>query len=346
MHLPVVSAYARSSYKSVTGRLWPRRPLPAPKGAAAAHAGGGEGHSSSGEGHGGFSSGYGRGGGSSHPDAAGVTSSINGGIVEPVPVPAYAPGLGKASAIATGNGVSAVSTISEGQPFAGRKYGGGTRDDVYGSSSYGSGYPGVKGLGTAGRDFPFGFWPVAWGASAGAASAAYLHTDEYGEPSNTTRPGGPEMRAVYTSGDKTYNNTLHIISDNATVQWLMHFIEKEPLPGYDDEGCWSMFNLSSHGPFPFNGNGTDPRPEQAIQYYRASTVVLTLEGYNNTAALTGDPNATAVPLPSVDMKMLNCVNETIGRRVIMFGSASSVSPPGVAGLVVFVYALLCLFTLF
>ncbi len=196
MHLPVVSAYARSSYKSVTGRLWPRRPLPAPKGAAAAHAGGGEGHSSSGEGHGGFSSGYGRGGGSSHPDAAGVTSSINGGIVEPVPVPAYAPGLGKASAIATGNGVSAVSTISEGQPFAGRKYGGGTRDDVYGSScvllngkrgllltdlpsrSYGSGYPGVKGLGTAGRDFPFGFWPVAWGASAGAASAAYLHTDE------------------------------------------------------------------------------------------------------------------------------------------------------------------------
>lgn len=39
---------------------------------------------------------------------------------------------------------------------------------------YGSGYPGVSGLGTTGRNFPFVYWPLVWGGGLGYG-AAYLH---------------------------------------------------------------------------------------------------------------------------------------------------------------------------
>ncbi len=74
-------------------------------------------------------------------------------------------------------------TIPSGQLFAGRQVGGGTRGQVFGSryatpalnllvhrslapshSTYGSGYPGIAGRGVGGRGFPFGFWPIVWGA--------------------------------------------------------------------------------------------------------------------------------------------------------------------------------------
>lgn len=42
--------------------------------------------------------------------------------------------------------------------------------------SYGSGYPGVSGLGVGGRGFPFVFWPVVWGGGLGYG-AAYLHAN-------------------------------------------------------------------------------------------------------------------------------------------------------------------------
>ncbi|KAG6848285.1 hypothetical protein H0H93_001526 [Arthromyces matolae] len=56
--------------------------------------------------------------------------------------------------------------------------GGGTRNQVFGSRLYGSGYPGIVGAGVAGRGFPFYFWPVVWGGALGAGTAAYLHDDE------------------------------------------------------------------------------------------------------------------------------------------------------------------------
>ena len=40
---------------------------------------------------------------------------------------------------------------------------------------YGSGYPGVNGLGVTGRNFPFVYWPFIWGGGFGYG-AAYLHT--------------------------------------------------------------------------------------------------------------------------------------------------------------------------
>ncbi|KAI5827654.1 hypothetical protein K523DRAFT_246329, partial [Schizophyllum commune Tattone D] len=66
----------------------------------------------------------------------------------------------------------------------------------------------------------------------------------------------------------------------------------------------------------------NPRAESIVQYYRASSVALALDGYNNTAALSNDDNATATPLPEWrDTTMLNCVNITIGAAVPLVNAA-------------------------
>ncbi|KAJ4481699.1 hypothetical protein C8J55DRAFT_60515 [Lentinula edodes] len=49
------------------------------------------------------------------------------------------------------NGVTKIITIPSGQLFAGRSAGGATRDQIYGTKTYGSGYPGVSGRGVASR---------------------------------------------------------------------------------------------------------------------------------------------------------------------------------------------------
>jgi len=47
--------------------------------------------------------------------------------------------------------------------------------------TYGSGYPGVVGRGSAGRGFPFFFWPIVWPVAPGAGGTAYLSgSDEVG----------------------------------------------------------------------------------------------------------------------------------------------------------------------
>lgn len=52
-----------------------------------------------------------------------------------------------------------------------------TQMDIF--SRYGSGYPGVNGVGVGGRNFPFFFWPVVYSAIAGdTAEQAYLYDTE------------------------------------------------------------------------------------------------------------------------------------------------------------------------
>ena len=43
--------------------------------------------------------------------------------------------------------------------------------------TYGSGYPNLPARSVTGRGFPFGFWPIAWGAGL-VGGAAYLYNDE------------------------------------------------------------------------------------------------------------------------------------------------------------------------
>ncbi|KAF5329000.1 hypothetical protein D9758_018862 [Tetrapyrgos nigripes] len=215
-----------------------------------------------------------------------------------------------------GNGGGKPSVVPAGQLFSGRSIGGGTRSQVYGSSTYGSGYPGY-GLarGVAGRGFPFYFWPLVWGGAAGAGTTYLNAEDEYGQPNNSSRPGGIETTAAFQSN---YTQTIfRILSDNETVVNLIHDIH---------QNCSSRLTSNSAASpsqvYLYNASTPDaPKPEQAIQYYRASSAVLTLDGYNNSAAL--EANGTAdTPLPDgIDTTLLQCLNGTIGNGITLVDGA-------------------------
>ncbi|KAF8997198.1 hypothetical protein BDQ17DRAFT_1363585 [Cyathus striatus] len=133
---------------------------------------------------------------------------------------------------------------------------------------------------------------------------------KYGKPDNATRPGGPLTTAVFTSNIFS-NTTIWLLSDNSTIVsliWTIQFI------------C--VIDLSNNGSIiatPYNG--TKPTPFEAVQYYRASSVVLALDGYNNTAALSADDQPD-VPLPSgTDVDMLACLNDTVASHVPLVDAA-------------------------
>jgi len=189
--------------------------------------------------------------------------------------------------------------------FAGRIAGGGTRNDIFGSRTFGSGYPGVSGRGVAGRGFPFYFWPLAWPVAAGGAAglgvAAYLYaTDEYGLPSNDSRPGGAMAMATFPSASTS--TVFRVVSDNATVGSLIEDISAN---------CTTYLNASrSVTPAAFDTNIA--KPEHVVQYYRASSIALLLDGYNNTAVFSAE-GTPDTPLPTgVDGPLMDCLNQTIG----------------------------------
>ena len=125
---------------------------------------------------------------------------------------------------------------------------------------------------------------------------------QYGDASNSSRPGGILMTVPFTSSSG--NTTLRIVSDNSTATALAFIIGSNCSSLTTEGAVASSLNSSDNNP--------SPLPEQAIQYYRASSIVLTLDGYNDTNALQANPTSH-VPIPSwVNQTMLECVNETIG----------------------------------
>ncbi|TDL25300.1 hypothetical protein BD410DRAFT_744058 [Rickenella mellea] len=288
--------------------------------------------------------GGGRGGGSSGGGSSGGGSSGGGSSGGTrgggsVPVGGSTGATGRGTATSYGRGGVPVTTIPSGQPFSGRSVGGGTRDQVFGTRTYGSGYPGIAGRGVAGRGFPFLFWPVVWGGGAGLATSAYLHDNEYGDASNTSRPGGPLLQAPFQSA--TLNTTFHVIADNATLTSLLLSV---------NSNCTSSLSSASNSTVPqaFDpSQASAPKPEQAVEYYRASSVVLTLDGYNNTAALSNDTSLPDTPLPTgIDTTLLDCLNQTIGLAVPLIDGAVSWRSPGAGvGVVGAVWMVWCLLTM-
>lgn len=85
-----------------------------------------------------------------------------------------------------------------------------------------------------------------------------------------------------------------------------------------------------------------PQPEQAVQYYRASSITLTLDGYNDTTALNASAgvNDTHTPLPSwADNGLLDCVNQTISQgSPLIDGAMFSIQAPSMSvGSVAFIW---------
>ncbi|KAJ3571231.1 hypothetical protein NP233_g3899 [Leucocoprinus birnbaumii] len=206
-------------------------------------------------------------------------------------------------------GSSVISIIQQGLPFAGRSLGGGQRPQIFGNQTYGSGYGDQDDTrGVAGRNFPFYFWPVVWDSNLllPGRKGAYLNAQsEYGGVGNDARPGGVLSTARITSRINP-STIFTLLSDSNTVISLVSQLVDE-CPSDSD------FNDELNAVTPLSPNATTPRPEQVVQYYRASSIALTLDGYNNTAtyAAAGAPNT---PLPSgIDTTLLNCVNGTIGK---------------------------------
>ncbi|KAJ7136810.1 hypothetical protein C8R44DRAFT_948484 [Mycena epipterygia] len=252
------------------------------------------------------------------------SSSKSGSSASKAPSGVISSGGSSRSITSYGNGGGKAITIPPSGLFGGRSAGGATRNQIYGSRAYGSGYPGVYSRGVGGRGFPFFFWPLAWGTGIGYGSnAAYLHSDEYGQPDNSSRPGGPMASAAFQS-NSTAGTTFRLVADNATVTALMSAVAA------NCSASLTPASINATLPTPFNAT---QRPEQVVQYYRASSVALSLDGYNNTAVFAPENSTADTPLPaSTDMTLLACLNATIGNAVPLVDGARARAAPSVGSL--------------
>ncbi|KAF8529689.1 hypothetical protein BU17DRAFT_73030 [Hysterangium stoloniferum] len=243
----------------------------------------------------------GGGGSSGEGESSGSGSKGSGSTPGRAPVSVNTPAGSDASAVPYGGGSSKTSIIGAGLPFAGQSIGGGTRSSIFGTIQYGSGYPGLANASVLDHGFPFYFWPITFGNATGAAVSHGLNTSEYGTPDNSSRPGGPLFDAPFQSPDGI--DTYHVLADNATVQALIPSVT----------GNCSL-RTTSITAVPFNDSDPDqPKPEQVVQYYRGSSIALTLDGYNDTSVFSSDDNVADTPLPAnLNATFLDCLNQTIG----------------------------------
>ncbi|CAO1617412.1 unnamed protein product [Sympodiomycopsis kandeliae] len=226
-----------------------------------------------------------------------------------------------------GDGVTSF-TLPADSPFAGRRAGGGLRLWIHDSPRFGSGfgpsnYYGNQtntanttktirgddanvGLGGSvkGFGFPYIYWPIWWGASKQSEYNDYYGSSEY---NITGRPGG-DMSLSVLKIPEGYNQTLNnfaLFGDSASVITI-----KNALIDHCQVVNTTVDNFAIN-------------PNQAVQYYRASSFALLLEGYNNSQPLTlseqniNNPNYTintpVAPLPTnIESGYMSCLNYTIG----------------------------------
>ncbi|KDQ56800.1 hypothetical protein JAAARDRAFT_301744 [Jaapia argillacea MUCL 33604] len=254
---------------------------------------GGGGHSSGGKGGKGGSSS--KGGGS----ASGVKLGSLTGVPSGKTVSAYSAGGGK------------WFTLGSTSPFSGRLAGGGTRAQVYGNSRYGSGYP-YGGYGTYidNRPLPYVFYPVP-------IYPHYYGSDTYENYNATQRPGGNLTVAILRA--PSFPNTTEvyrIVGDQLSVSAVLAAVVSDCKV---QNTTLSLFNAT-------DGTGAWPLPEQIVQWYRASSFGLSLDSYDNSAALPSNmpasnnslplPLSDDTPLPSgLNQTYLHCLNTTIGASV-------------------------------
>lgn len=111
------------------------------------------------------------------------------------------------------------------------------------------------------------------------------------------------------------NTTFRIVADNATTVSLVDSISKNCSSVISSKTPSINGFTPSFSSDPSSNTERMPRPEEAVQYYRASSIVLTLDGYNDTTALSSNASDSDshVDLPkSMNMDMLVCINATIG----------------------------------
>ncbi|TDL24753.1 hypothetical protein BD410DRAFT_785458 [Rickenella mellea] len=213
---------------------------------------------------------------------------------------------------AYGDGKGKKFKLGPKTPFPGRLAGSGSRSQIYGTSRYGSGYPyGATGSYVSGRPFPFIFYPIALTENDYYGSTEYLNLNA------TSRPGGLVVEAVIQPLNNTSGVTYRIVGDNSSVAAVYAALATN---------C-SIANptITNTTLVTFNP-GTYPLPEQVVQWYRASSFALSLDSYNNSAALLSNMPASTnqsalplsfdTPLPAgLNATFLTCLNSTIAASV-------------------------------
>lgn len=243
---------------------------------------------------------------SAYPCASAQQSAVKNYILRIVPT---LKDLTHASVQAWGGGGGNHQTIptDSGSPFAGRQFGGGDRKTIFGTRAYGSGYPfGADNSSTiSGRPFPYGTWPISFGA--------YLGGQEYLGPTiDVQRPGG--LLATIKVGSTDTKKWPSIAS-----------AEVYDMVGDRDSIVFMMADLVNwcHATpvWPTTFDPSDSRsvkPSNVIQYYRASSFALAYFAYNNSFAHSNPSTSLSfdqsTPLPSniSSSAFLQCINSTIG----------------------------------
>jgi hypothetical protein len=183
-------------------------------------------------------------------------------------------------------------------------------------------------------------WPISWGESYTALGGQEFETfsspgDEAGSNMNNTninmamaRPGGLLAVAQVSTSDTSRwpeadpsNETYWIIGDRESLLFMMSNLV---------DRC----HVTPQWPRLFDPkavNGT--RPENVIQYYRASSFALAHLSFNNSLTSTTSDWAP-LPAPLDTSRFLKCINGTIGSALPIMDSINrSQKPVGAAAVV-------------
>ena len=192
------------------------------------------------------------------------------------------------------------------------------------SRRYGSGYPNTTTEAVEGRDLPFFFGPISYGQYPGYG-LTHIYDNEYCGPDDEHRPGGPLYFITIQPPESLVKGpypeippmTLYAIADEPTLKAIGPDVQWS-CSRSDYSGWVFTDKVQVSKPKEFKGPAEDPdgpSPEQAVAYYRGSSVVLSLAGYNNTAQVTNS-SLEDTPLPSVaDTPFFRCINETFGGSI-------------------------------
>ncbi|KIM21946.1 hypothetical protein M408DRAFT_29125 [Serendipita vermifera MAFF 305830] len=217
-----------------------------------------------------------------------------------------------------------------GGAFAGRVAGGGTRNEVYGTARYGSGYgqytssadgsvqyQPVLTLDVSGRGFPHGFPPLSFGNYSGGGE--YHNVDRGDLPGVLAPHARPSIiigsydAPVYGLVFSSSNRTWVILADVATLETInvvlslpvaqggcnLFGLFPQPMVDGPTYGSWTRNETTNDGGV--NGySSTHPTdvaitqfailPWNVLQFYRGSSVALASLEYENAFARNGNNN--------------------------------------------------------
>jgi len=131
-------------------------------------------------------------------------------------------------------------------------------------------------------------------------------TEQASLPSDNERPGGFLATAAF--GSSSTGDIYCILADNATTSYLVHDVITS---------CRLFLSYTSLSATAYPSSIPFPLPEQAVQYYRASIIVLTLDSYNNAANFLPE-GTSATPMSAVNTldPALECLNTTISHAAL------------------------------